>query len=75
MVFIFLSGINALCILSFGVFGAIKITLFGCVMQLFWSIYFFRCFCFAVKEFGSVSVDTVLDCRQKEVFVQLIQSD
>lgn len=66
MVFIFLSGINALCILSFGVFGAIKITLFGCVMQLFWS---------AEKEFGSVSVDTVLDCRQKEVFVQLIQSD
>lgn len=75
MVFIFLSGINALCILSFGVFGAIKITLFGCVMQLFWSIYFFRCFRFAEKEFGSVSVDTVLDCRQKEVFVQLIQSD
>lgn len=72
MVFIFLSGINALCLLSF---GAIKITLFAFVMQLFWSIYFFRCFCFAEKEFGSVSVDTVLDCRQKEVFVQLIQSD
>lgn len=72
MVFIFLSGINALCLSSFGVFGATKITLFARVMQLFWSIYFFRCFCFAEKEFGSV---TVLDCRQKEVFVQLIQSD
>lgn len=41
MVFIFLSGINALCLLSFGVFGAIKITLFAFVMQLFWSIFLF----------------------------------
>lgn len=75
MVFIFLSGINALCLSSFGVFGATKITLFALCYAIVLVNIFFRCFCFAEKEFGSVSVDTVLDCRQKEVFVQLIQSD
>lgn len=46
MVFIFLSGINALCLSSFGVFGATKITLFALcyaivLVNIFFSLFLF----------------------------------
>lgn len=66
--FIFLSGINAQCLLNFGVFCFKRYenyTVCVCYAIVLVNI-FFSLFLFC-GEGISVSVDTVLDCRQKSV--------